>query len=99
MNEEVSTIVRKTRMHKWAIPLAWVIGLGLAIPAGALANMNLNQNTGIRSCAVWDGRGSGSNGYKVAVSNVFVAFMLPALVLIFPLLALLMQLCGAREPR
>ncbi len=53
-------------MHKWAIPLAWVIGLGLAIPAGALANQNVNANTGVRTCAVWDGRtGSEDSGYKV----------------------------------
>lgn len=99
MTEDGQTVVRKTRMHKWAIPLAWVIGLGLAIPAGALSSVTLNQNTGISSCAVWDGRGSGSNGYKVALVNVFVAFIIPLLVLLFPFIAIFMQLCGARQPR
>jgi len=59
-------------MHKWAIPLAWVIGLGLAIPAGALANQNVNANTGVRTCAVWDGRaGSEDSGYKVYLNTFY----------------------------
>ena len=99
MTAEGQTVTRKTRMHKWAIPLAWVIGLGLAIPAGALGSVIINQYTGRRSCAVWDGFSNHSNGYKVAVSNVFVSFLVPVLVILFPLIALLMQLCGAREPR
>ena len=87
-------------MHKWAIPLAVVIGLGLAIPAGALANQSINSGTGVKSCAVWDGRSGGEdNGYKVAISTVFAAFILPLVILVFPFVALLMQLCGAREPR
>ena len=70
-------------MHKWAIPLAVVIGLGLAIPAGALANQSVNVGTGVRTCAVWDGRsGSEDNGYKVAVSTVFAAFILPLVILV-----------------
>ncbi len=73
------------RMHKWAIPLAVVIGLGLAIPAGALANQSVNAGTGVRTCAVWDGRsGSEDNGYKVAVSTVFAAFILPLVILVRP---------------
>ena len=92
--------MERFRMHKWAIPLAVVIGLGLAIPAGALANVSVNSSTGVRSCAVWDGRsGSEDNGYKVTVSTVFTAFILPMVILVFPFIALLMQLCGAREPR
>ncbi len=87
-------------MHKWAIPLACVIGLGLAIPAGALANQAVNSGTGVRTCAVWDGRsGSEDNGYKVVVSTVFASFILPMAILVFPFIALLMQLCGGREPR
>ena len=34
MREDGTTTVRQTRMHKWAIPLAWVLGIGLAIPIG-----------------------------------------------------------------
>ena len=26
MTQEGTTVVRQTKMHKWAIPLAWVIG-------------------------------------------------------------------------
>jgi hypothetical protein len=70
-------------MHKWAIPLAVVIGLGLAIPAGALAKQSSNPNTGVSSCGVWDGRsGSEDNGYKVAISTVFTAFILPLVILV-----------------
>ncbi len=37
--------------------------------------------------------------FQIAVANVFVAFLLPTLIIFFPFLALLMQLCGGREPR
>ncbi len=54
-------------MHKWAIPLAWVIGLSLAIPVGALAKVSMNINTGHKSCSVWDMRtGMDDTGYKVS---------------------------------
>ena len=99
MNADGSTVVRQTRMHKWAIPLAWIIGFGLAAVAGAVARVTMNQNTGIQSCAVWDGRGSGSGGYSVAVSNVFVSFIGPTLIILFPFIALLMQVCGGRQPK
>ena len=99
MNADGSTVVRQTRMHKWAIPLAWIIGFGLSAVAGALARVTMNQNTGIQSCAVWDGRGSGSSGYSVAVSNVFVSFIGPTLIILFPFIALLMQVCGGRQPK
>ncbi len=39
MTEDGQTVVRKNRMHKWAIPLAWVLGVGLAIPAASVANV------------------------------------------------------------
>ena len=86
-------------MHKWAIPLAWIIGFGLAGVAGAMARVTLNQNTGMQTCAVWDGRGSGSSGYNVAVANVFASFIVPTIILVFPFIALLMQVCGGRQPR
>ena len=99
MNADGSTVVRQTRMHKWAIPLAWIIGFGLAAVAGALARETHNQNTGIQTCAVWDGRGSGSGGYSMAVANVFVSFIGPTLIMAFPFIALLMQVCGGRQPK
>jgi len=34
VTEDGQTVVRRNRMHKWAIPLVWVMGIGLAIPAG-----------------------------------------------------------------
>ena len=43
MTEDGTTVVRKTRMHKWALPLAWVIGMGLAIPGGALSEVWSNS--------------------------------------------------------
>ena len=43
MTEDGTTVVRKTRMHKWAFPLAWVIGMGLAIPGGALSEVWSNS--------------------------------------------------------
>ena len=87
-------------MHKWAIPLAWVIGLGLAIPAGALSSSDyISLQTGVKTCAVWDGRGSDSTQYKVTVSMFFVNFLLPVVLLVFPFIALTMQFCGARQPR
>jgi len=60
-------------MHKWAIPLAWVIGLGLAIPVGALAKVSMNIYTGQKSCSVWDIRtGTDDTGYKVIKKNQFL---------------------------
>ena len=76
-------------MHKWAIPLAWVIGVGVAIAPGALATMSCGQ------CGVFHfGLGrtrSGSNEYYVNLSFYIVAFVVPWIILMFPLLALLMQ--------
>ena len=34
-------------MHKWGIPLAAVIGIGVSVPAGTLASMSYGQ------CAAW----------------------------------------------
>lgn len=85
-------------MHKWSIPLAWVIGLGLAIPAGAIAYDARNIMTGIQTCVVWDGRGQNNSNFWVQLSLILVGFFLPLILLLFPLIALTMQLCGAREP-
>ena len=76
-------------MHKWAIPLAWVIGVGIAIAPGAMATMSCGQ------CGVFHfGLGrtrSGSNEYYVNLSFYIIAFVLPWIILMFPLLALVMQ--------
>jgi len=98
MTQEGQTVIRKTRMHKWAIPLAWVLGLGLAIPAGALSYVYRNYYTQVSNCGVWDGLGD-NNGFKVAIATVFASFVGPLLILLFPFIAIFMQLCGAREPR
>ena len=79
------------RFHKWAIPLTWVLGLGLAIPAGALAVDAFDTTTNSITCAVWHGRdGTGSNFY-VQLSMVIVGFFLPLLILLFPVGALALQ--------
>ena len=59
----------------------------------------LNIQTGVRTCGVWNGRGNMSDGYKVAVSMVFVSFVLPLILLVFPFIALAMQFFRCREPR
>ena len=52
----------------------------------------------VSNCGVWDGLGD-NNGYKVAIATVFASFVGPLLILVYPFIALFMQLCGAREPR
>ena len=82
-------------MHKWAIPLAWVLGVGIAIAPGALATMSCGQ------CGVFHTNGrsrTGGSEYYVNLSYYILSFILPWVILMFPLLALLMQLCGARSP-
>ena len=80
---------RRTRMHKWANPLAWIIRAGIAIALGALATMSCGQ------CGVFHfGLGrtrSGSNEYYVNLSFYIIAFVLPWVILMFPLLALGIQ--------
>ena len=90
---------RKTRMHKWGVPLAWVIGLGIAIPAGAIAT----YNTGTGRCEVWHQVGAGGYGqaaggmvkdgkeYYVDIACLIVSFLLPLIILVFPLIAIGMQ--------
>ncbi len=43
VTEDGQTVVRRNRMHKWAIPLAWVLGIGLAIPAASVSEDYYNQ--------------------------------------------------------
>ena len=51
-------------------------------------------------CAVWNTDiPSHKNEYKVEVSTVFVSFFVPVIVMLFPFIALLMQVCGGRQPR
>ena len=82
-------------MHKWAIPLAWVLGLGISIAPGSLATMSCGQ------CGVFHfGHGrtrSGSNEYYVNLSFYIIAFVLPWIVLMFPLLALVMQVLPSKK--
>ena len=54
---------------------------------------------GVPFCSVWDGMGDRGAGYKVAISNVFAAFVLPLIIMVYPFIALLMQICGGRMPR
>ena len=74
-------------MHKWAIPLAWVLGLGIAIPAGAMATMTCGQ------CSVFHFGFSSDSGSEFYINLAFliVAFILPWVILMFPLIALFMQ--------
>lgn len=99
-NESYSTetgdiTTRRTRMHKWAIPLAWVVGLGIAVPAGAMATMTCGR------CSVFHFGRTNTDGSEFYINLAFlvVAFVLPWVILMFPLLALFMQICGARSPR
>ena len=86
-------------MHKWSIPLIWVIASGLAITAGAIAVVSCNPSTRVQSCLIWDNKNSDSAGYKIGLSLFLVAFVLPLIVLSFPLIALTMQIFNCREPR
>ena len=74
-------------MHKWAIPLAWVVGLGIAVPAGAMATMKCGQ------CSVFHFGLTNDSGSEFYINLAFliVAFILPWLIMMFPLLALFMQ--------
>ena len=92
-----------SKMHKWAIPLAWVLGLGIGVPAGAMATMD---NCG--RCEVWhaipsthDMRRSFDDGNAQNVLLAFLVggFIVPLVLLVLPLIALFMQLCGARSPK
>ena len=44
-------------------------------------------------------QGSSTSEFNVALTNVFVSFFVPSIILLFPLIALFMQVCGARSPR
>ena len=47
MTQDGQTVVRKNIMHKWAIPLAWVLGFGIAMPAAALASLRIDGHLGM----------------------------------------------------
>ena len=76
-------------MHKWANPLAWIIQAGIAIALGALATMSCGK------CGVFHfGLGrtrSCSNEYSVNLSFYIITSVLPWVILMFPLLALVIQ--------
>ena len=76
-------------------------GAGIAIPAGAMANEIIQRGGDSKLiCAVWDTDvPSHKNEYKVEVSTVFVSFFVPVIFMLFPFIALLMQVCGGRQPR
>eukprot|EP00096_Caligus_rogercresseyi_P010262 TRINITY_DN3679_c0_g1_i2.p1 TRINITY_DN3679_c0_g1~~TRINITY_DN3679_c0_g1_i2.p1 ORF type:complete len:588 (+),score=146.07 TRINITY_DN3679_c0_g1_i2:174-1937(+) len=97
-NPEGNIIRRETKMHKWSIPLLWVIGISLAIPAGALSWQNINPVNGSRNCVLWPGYGSGNN-YWAKLSVVIGGYLIPFIFMVFPSIALLMQVFNCREPR
>ena len=64
---ETGEIVRRqTRMHKWGIPLAWVIGVGVSAPAGALASMWGG------TCAAWHEYGQGRCNFMSHYTSIFL---------------------------
>jgi hypothetical protein len=68
---ETGEIVRReTRMHKWGLPLAWVVGVGVSAPAGALASMWAG------TCAAWHEYGQGRDSSRtrriVSLKNLLV---------------------------
>merc|ERR1719154_180322 len=83
---EWSSESRRTRMHKWANPLAWMIRAGIAIALGALATMSCGQ------CGVFHfGLGRTrlcSNEYYVNLSFYIITSVLPWVILMFPLASL-----------
>ena len=103
MTEGDDQMSRKTKMHKWGIPLAVVIGIGVSVPAGTMATMkdqNLpyggqsmntygNQH---RDCAAWHevSMVTGTD-YSMNLGFLLSTFLIPAILLLFPLIALLMQ--------
>ena len=83
MNLKIFSSIRRfpsPRFHKWAIPLTWVLGLGLAIPAGALAIEGFDMTTNTRTCTIWHGRDGTGSGFYVQLSAVIVGFFIPLLV-------------------
>ena len=67
---ETGEIVRRqTRMHKWGIPLAWVVGVGVSAPAGALATM------WVGTCAAWHEYGQG-RGARTPILGLTLLFKL-----------------------
>jgi hypothetical protein len=92
---------RGSKMHKWAIPLAWVLGLGIGVPAGAMATMDTCGR-----CELWhsmdgQGRHRPAQGSEANILLAFLVggFIVPVVLMLMPLIALFMQLCGGRTPR
>ena len=79
-------ITRKTRMHRWGIPLGCVVGVGLGVPAGTVATTLWGD------CAAWHeyGQFEGTN-FAMNLAFVISTFVIPAVLLAFPLLAIFMQ--------
>jgi len=49
--------------------------------------------------ALWDGQSTGGGGFAGMIVKVVVGFFVPALLIVFPFVALSLQLSGGREPR
>merc|ERR1719215_651851 len=92
---ETSNRSRPSKMHKWGIPLAAVIGIGVSVPAGTLASMSYGQ------CSAWHPLTNGyqSTQYSMNLGYLMSTLAVPTFLLFFPLVALFMQVCGAREPK
>ena len=86
--ESGEVVTRKTKMHRWGIPLGCVIGIGLSVPAGTLATMNPYMGT----CAAWQeySQFTGTN-FSMNLGFLISTFLIPAVLLVLPLTAILMQ--------
>ena len=88
-------VTRKTRMHKWGIPLACVVGIGVSLPAGTVATVNYGE------CAAWhvDGAQMSGTNFNMNLSFLIANFLVPACLFVFPFLALFMQVLTDRRLR
>ena len=86
-------VTRKTRMHKWGIPLACVVGIGVSLPAGTVATVNYGE------CAAWhvDGAQMSGTNFNMNLSFLIANFLVPACLFVFPFLALFMQVLTDRR--
>jgi len=64
-------VTRKTRMHKWGIPLACVVGIGVSLPAGTVATVNYGE------CAAWhvDGAQMSGTNFNMNLSFLIANFL------------------------
>lgn len=108
--ESISGNSNPSRVHKWGIPLAVVIGIGVSVPAGTLATLKQGD------CSTWNLQPTymlsnpgayiqgnydklyGTN-YSMNLGFLVASFVVPAVLVLLPLVALLMQVCGGSEPR